>query len=174
MSRACPRPLRPRAQHGAVLVELALVLPLLVFLLLATVEFAQALASYQVVLKQVRAAARHLSTRAPGNGHVEAECLLRTGRLSASLPCGGPVVLPPSANPLGVRVEDALNAPSTHRARSTATDASSLGAVTVNLVTVTVTGFSHPLHFAGLLRPATGGAAALPFGPISMTLRQAG
>lgn len=171
------RPVRSRkaGQGGAVLVELALVLPLLVFLMAATVEFSQALASYQVLLKQVRAAARYLSTRAPGSGHVEGECLLRTGLVSTALPCGGAVVLPGlAASSVKVTVLDALNAPASQRAQRALVDGATGGAVSIQLVTVTLTGFRHPLALAALLRPATQGAATLDFGPVSMTLRQAG
>lgn len=164
---------RPARARGAVLVELALVMPVLLFLLLATVEFAHALASYQGVLKQVRAAARYLSMRAPGAGHVQAECLLRTGRISASLPCTGSAVLAALGEAqVRVTVQDALNAAATHRAQHASVDGSSQG-VTVNLVTVSVSGVRHRLSFAGLLAPATGGAAVLSFGTIGITLRQA-
>lgn len=174
------RPVRPvctwrGGQGGAVLVELALVLPLLLFLMAATVEFSQALASYQVLLKQVRAATRFLSTRAPGAGHVEAECLLRTGLVSAALPCPGAPVLPGLADQgVKVTVQDALNAPASQRAQRALVDAAAGGAVSIQLVTVTLTGFRHPLSLAGLLWPATQGAAVLDFGAIRMTLRQAG
>jgi hypothetical protein len=164
-----------RRQGGAVLVELALVLPVLLFLTAATVEFSQALASYQVVLKQVRAATRYLSTRAPGSGHVEAECLLRTGQLSAVLPCPGAAVLPGLASAhVQVTVQDALNAPASQRAQLAAVNGSLVSAVRIGLVTVTVTGFRHPLSLAGLLVPATQGASSLAFGAIRMSLRQAG
>ncbi len=164
---------RPR-QGGAVLVELALVLPLLLFMLLATVEFTQALAHYQVLLKQVRTSARYLSTRAAGSGHVEAECLLRTGRPSAVMPCLGPALLP-GLGDAGVRVAvlDALNAAATHRAQLSSTDDTAAHAVTLNLVTVRLSGYRHRLVFAGLLTPATGGAATLDFGTLQLTLRQA-
>ena len=70
--------------RGAVLVELALLLPLLLLLTLATVEFAQALADYKVIVNQVRSATRYLSTQAAGTSHTEAECLLTHGVISST------------------------------------------------------------------------------------------
>ena len=161
------------ANSGAVLVELALLLPILLFLTLASVEFSQAIATYKVIVNQVRNAARHLSTRAPGTGYIEAECLLTHGNPSSPKPCAGSVLLPGfSAGSFRVTVADAINAPTTHRSQRTTADLTATSATTLNLVTVTATGYQHPLYFAGLLSGVVGNATTLTFGPISMTMRQ--
>lgn len=165
-----------KARHlsrGAVLVELALLLPLLLLLTLAAVEFSQAIAAYKVVVNQVRSAARHLSTKAPGTGHTEAECLLTHGSLSSAKPCPGSALLPGfSASSFSVTVADAVSAPTSHRSQRTSADLTVSSATTINLVTVTATGYQHPLYFAGFLSAVVGDATSLTFGEISMTTRQ--
>jgi len=163
---------RPQS-GGAVLVELALLLPLLLFLTLASVEFSQAIAAYKVIVNQARSAARHLSTQAPGTGHIEAECLLTHGSPSSAKPCTGNALLPGfSASSFSVTVSDAVNAPTTHRSQRTTADLTVTSATTINLVTVTASGYQHHLYFAGFLSGVVGNATSLTFGPISMTMRQ--
>ncbi len=158
---------------GAVLVELALLLPILLFLTLASVEFSQAIAAYKVIVNQVRSAARYLSTEAPGTGYTQAACLLTNGNPSSAKPCSGSLLLPGfSAGSFSVTVADAVNAAATHSAQRTSADLTVTSATTINLVTVTASGYQHPLYFAGFLSGVVGNATALTFGPISMTMRQ--
>lgn len=165
--------LRQSSQHGVVLVELALLLPLLLLMTLATVEFAQALAAYKGVVNQVRSAARYASTKAPGTGYIEAECLLTHGRLSSAKPCAGSVLLPGFASAgFAVTVTDAVNSPASHRAQRTSTDLTVNSATTINLVTITATGYQHTLSFAGFFPGSVGQASVLTFGAIRMTMRQ--
>jgi hypothetical protein len=160
-------------RQGAVLVELALLLPLLLLLMLATVEFAQALATYKGVVNQVRSAARYASTKAPGTGHIEVECLLTRGSMSTAKPCAGSVLLPGFASAsFTVTVTDAANSPASHRAQRTSTDLTVNSATTINLVTITATGYQHPLSFAAFFPGIVGNASVLTFGAISMTMRQ--
>ncbi len=162
-----------RAQGGAVLVELSLVLPILLLLTLATVEFAQAMAAYKVVVVQVRLATRYLSARAPGTGHAEARCLLTHGVLSSAPACSGTPLLPGFvASGFAVTVADAVNTPATQRAQRTSADATLTSATTINLVTVTASGFRYKLNFAAFLSSVTGGTSSFDFAPISMTMRQ--
>lgn len=175
MMRRGPRSDRKnrRQSGGAVLVELALLLPILLFLTLASVEFSQAIAAYKVIVNQVRSATRHLSTEAPGTGYTEAECLLTHGNPSSTKPCVGSVLLPGfSASSFSVTVADAINSPATHRSQRTSADLTVTTATTINLVTVTASGYQHQLYFAGFLSGVVGNATTLTFGPISMTMRQ--
>lgn len=157
--------------RGGALVELAFVLPVLVMLVLATVEFAQALAAYKTLVTQVRSAARYLSTRPPGAGYVEAQCLVTHGLTSPTLPCPGTALMAGLAAPnLTVTVLDAGNAPATHQAQRTAASLAVSHATTLNLVTVTVSGYRHPM----ILSTWVAGVATLDFGSISLTMQQAG
>jgi hypothetical protein len=161
--------MRARLRGGA-LVELAFVLPVLLMLTLATVEFAQALAAYKTLVTQVRSAARYLSTRPPGAGHVEARCLVTHGLPSPTLPCAGTALMAGFASPaLIVTVLDASNAPATHQAQRTATSLTVTHGTTINLVTVTVTGYRHPM----ILSTWVAGVSNLDFGAVSLTLQQA-
>lgn len=144
--------------------ELAVILPILLLLSLATIEFARAITAYKVVVNQVRQAARYLADKTPGSGHTQAICLVRTG----STACQGTVLLSGLTNATVV-IQDASNAPTTHRAQRTSTEAT---AEAVNLVTVRVTGMSHPLLAAGFLSGIFGSATSITFGPISATMRQ--
>ncbi len=156
--------------RGSALVELAFVLPVLLMLTLATVEFAQALAAYKTLVTQVRSAARYLSTRPPGAGHVEARCLVTHGLPSATLPCSGTVLMAGLAAPtLTVTVLDASNAPATHQAQRTSASLTNTYATTLNLVTVTVSGYRHPM----ILSTWVAGVTGLNFGAVSLTLQQA-
>ncbi len=156
--------------RGAALVELAFVLPVLLVLTLATVEIAQALVAYKTLVTQVRSAARYLSTRAPGAGHVEARCLVTHGLPSPTLPCPGTALMAGLAAPtLTVTVSDASNAPATHQAQRTSASLSVTHATTLHLVTVTVSGYRHPM----ILSTWVTGVAVLDFGPVSLTLQQA-
>lgn len=165
---------RSPQQRGAVLVELSLVLPLLLLLTLATVEFAQAMAAYKVVVLQVRLATRYLSAKAPGTGHAEARCLLTHGVASAGGNCTGTALMPGLvANGFTVTVSDALNAPATQRAQRTSSDSTVTSATTINLITVTASGFRYRLNFAAFLSGVVGSSPTFDFAPISMTMRQA-
>lgn len=155
-------------QSGAVLVELSVILPLLLLLSFATLEFARAITAYKILVNQVRIAARHLANLTPGAGHVDGDCIVRYGIVSNTTPCGGTLLMPGLAGAV-VTISDAANAPSTHRAQSTT---SATGAVTVNLVTVQVSSYVHPLTSASFLTGIFGGKTSITFGPISATMRQ--
>lgn len=155
---------RDRRQHGAVLIELALVLPLLLLLSFATIEFARAINAYKVVVNQVRQAARHLATKTPGSGHSEAACIVRYGFPD----CSGTAIMSGLLT-ASVVIQDASNAPSTHRAQLTSTGSN---AVTVNLVTVTVSGIHYRLLAGGFLSGIVGNTTTITFSPISSTMRQ--
>jgi Flp pilus assembly protein TadG len=159
--------------QGAVLVELALLLPILLTLTLVTVEFSQALANYKLIVNQVRSATRYLSTQAAGTGHAGAACLVTHGVISSSTPCPGAALLTGfGQSGFRVSVADAVNAPATHRSQRSSTDLTDSAATTVNLVSVTASGYRHQLRFAAFLPGAESGASTLEFGPVSMTMRQ--
>lgn len=154
--------------RGVVAVELALILPLMLTLTFATLEFANALTTYKRLVTQTRLAVRYLSTQAPGQGHTEAQCLLITGSASASLPCPGGAVLPGLAA-ASVEITDAVNAPATQRGRMTSTGS---GGVSINLVTVKVSNYRHQLLLGNLLGGFVQSASVITFAPISATMRQ--
>lgn len=157
-----------RRQSGSVLVELAVVLPILIGLSLATLEFASAISEYKSIVNQVRIAARYLATKAPGQGHTQARCLAING-VEGSTSCTGVPIRSGFATAT-VTIRDASNAPATHRAQATS---SGTGAVVVNLVTVEITGFRHTLITGTFVSGMIGDRASITFSPISVTMRQA-
>jgi len=157
-----------RRQSGSVLVELAVVLPILIGLSLATLEFASAISEYKSIVNQVRIAARYLATKAPGQGHTQARCLAING-VEGSTSCTGVPIRSGFATAT-VTIRDASNAPATHRVQATS---SGTGAGVVNLVTVEITGFRHTLITGTFVSGMIGNRASITFSPISVTMRQA-
>ena len=79
------RPLRPpHRHHGVALVEFALILPFLLLLSFATVEFGRALYQFNTVAKSVRDAARYLSAQTPGTRLTEARNLVVYGNTAGT------------------------------------------------------------------------------------------
>ncbi|MBA2676222.1 TadE family protein [Ramlibacter sp.] len=70
-------------QHGAALVEFALILPLLLTLTIFVAEFGRAIMYYNTLTKSVRDAARYLSTKTPGTRLAEAKNLIVYGTPTA-------------------------------------------------------------------------------------------
>lgn len=71
-------------QHGAALVELALILPLLLMLTFITTEFGRAMYQYNTLTKSVRDSVRYLSLQTPGTHMTEAQNLVVFGNLAGT------------------------------------------------------------------------------------------
>lgn len=71
-------------QRGAAIVEFALILPLLLVLSIATVEFGRALHQFNTVAKSVRDAARYLSVQPPGTNLTQAANLIVYGNTAGT------------------------------------------------------------------------------------------
>jgi Flp pilus assembly protein TadG len=151
-----PRSTR-RLGRGAVAVEFGLVLLFLVPLVIGTVEFGRALYYYDTLAKSVRSAARYLSVGVPSTAarQLEATCIVVTGSPAvAAGACSQPAQLPGLTAGMVTILE-----PSTSNAvKSIAT-----GSGTMDMVTVSVTGF--PASTLGsLIFPN------ITLGPISVTV----
>lgn len=165
--------MKNRLQLGGVLIELALILPVMLVFFFVSYEMARIVVEYKIVVNQVRVGARYLSTKLPGGGSqiTEAKCLVRTG----SIDCSAPPVAPGFYDGgVEVSIKDAYYNPSTHKAQSAS---SASGSVRINLVTVTVTGYRYNLTIPDELRYyADQQAFLLPatvdFGSVSATMRQ--
>lgn len=150
--------------RGSALVELAIILPFFMLLVFGAVEFARAISTYGQLVNQTRIAARYLAARVPGRGHAEAKCMAVYG--VASVTCSGtPLVVGLATDQ--VSVVDASTA-ADHRVQATGGS----GSVAVNLVTVRISGYSHRLIVSGFLPDILGGATAITFDPIALTMRQ--
>lgn len=147
-----------QSMRGAVAVEMALLLALMLVLILGVAEFGRALYQYNTLAKAVRDAARHLSQFNPNDtstyGEVkeDATCLAVYGSLS----CGGEVL-----------VADLTTDMVSINTLNQTTEAG----VSITLVEVAITGFTfnfflNPLVFLG------GGDQSITFGDIRAIMRQ--
>lgn len=71
-------------QHGAALVELALIIPMLLLLTLVTTEFGRAMYEYNAVVKSTRDAVRYLSVQTPNTHVTEARNLIVYGNTAGT------------------------------------------------------------------------------------------
>jgi hypothetical protein len=159
---------RCQSQAGIALVELAAILPILLLLVFAAMEFAHALARYADLVEQTRLATRYLTTKVPGEGQIEAKCLAVYG--TAAPTCGGtPMVEGLKLEHITVLDASVAGSQATHRANSTGSDDD---AVIVNLVTVRLSGYSHELIAGGILTGVFSNRSSIMFNDISLTMRQ--
>lgn len=150
-------------QRGVAAVEFGILIIPLTLMLFGLSEYGRAIYQYNTLVKATRDATRYLTTVAPGNGLVEAECLVRYGKTV----CGGTALVPGlEVGKAEVVICDATNCTATHALVST-------GSGAVNLVTVTISDF----EFKSLINFPIGGLSAgapdITFGDISNTMRQA-
>ncbi len=148
--------LNARAMRGSVAVELALLLIPLIILVFGVAEFGRAIYQYNTLVKTVRDAARLLSQHNPSDTvnypESEARCLV----VHASADCSGSALLP------GLTIDMVGIASST-----TTTGAGN----SINLVTVTVTGYTFNFFFNPLVFFGSS-MTTLQFDPIQTTMRQ--
>ena len=142
-------------QRGVAAVELAVLLTPLVFMLFGATELGRAVYTYNVLDKTVRDAARHLSQHGPGETTIAAEatCLAVYGTTD----CSGVAVATGLTKSM-VTVCDATMAACTGYANQ------STGSGSINLVSVTITGYA----FKSL---ATFVIPNITFRPVSVTMR---
>lgn len=144
-----------RKQKGVALVEFALVLLPLVLMVFGITELGRAFYQYNTLAKSTRNAARYLTTQAPGSGYGEATCLTVTGQQTCTL---SDTPLAPGLTAVMVTICDATSCPATHSGIDT-------GSGSINLVTVSITGF----QFTSLVPFVV---PTMTFGPIGTTMRQ--
>jgi Flp pilus assembly protein TadG len=150
------------SEKGAAAVELAILLVPLMLIAFGICEFGRALLTYNAITKGTRDAARFLSTKGPldptdlttSGDLAQAKCLVVHGNPD----CAGSARIASLTTAL-VSICDSATCPATHAAQAT-------GSGVVNLVTVSVTGYT----FTPLVPIAMPGA--LTFNEISTTMRQ--
>ncbi|ANA34079.1 hypothetical protein R82526_01139 [Ralstonia mannitolilytica] len=158
-----------RRQQGVALVELAITLSLLLAITFGITEFGRAIYTYNTLAKAARDAARYLSTQAAGNASAynTAQNLVVYGTptVGASQP-----TLVPGLKTSMVAICDASNASCPSNIAQGTNPA-------INTVTVTISGytFNPVIDLMAFTRFYTGGSGTLtsvPFGNISVTMRQ--
>lgn len=105
----------------------------MILMMFGATEFGRAIYTYNTLDKTVRDAVRHLSQHGPGDPviQVQARCLAVFGNIT----CAGNAIAPGLATG-AVNLCDAISCPGTHAAQPT-------GSGAVNLVTVTIVGYSY-------------------------------
>lgn len=152
---------RPRAQRGVAAIEFAILIVPMLLMLLGVTEYGRAVYQYNTLVKSVRDATRYLSAVAPGSGQAAARCLAVYGTTNCT---GG--ALAPGLTTGMVGICDATSCAGTHASQAT-------GGGTVNLVTVTISGYTFQSLFNFNLGGLTVGAPNMTYGPIHNTMRQA-
>ena len=135
---------------GTAAIELALLLPILLFLTLVTTEFGRAIVEYNTVVKSVRNATRYLAARTPNTKTPEAKNLVVFGNTTGTGPALAPgLSLARVANPVWQMVGSNP---------------------TTNVVTLTVQAYPFNSLFASIFGVSFG---SVIFGDISASMRSA-
>lgn len=150
-----------KRQRGVAAVEFGILIVPLMLMLFGLTEYGRAIYQYNTLVKATRDATRFLSTVAPGNGWGTARCLAVYGNTA----CNG-AALAPGLTAAMVQICDATNCPTTHAVVNT-------GQGSVNLVTVTISGYQFHSLIDFPIGALTIGAPDITFGNISNTMRQA-
>ena len=148
---------RSRTQRGGAAVEFAILLLPLAFLTFGVTQCGRAFYEYNTLAKSVRDAARYQSSATPGST-LAARCVAVTGLATLNgANCAGTALLP-GLTLAQVTACDRISCPATHNVQAT-------GRGVVDLVTITVTGYS----FTSMVPFAM---PSVVFGPISATMVQ--
>ena len=145
-------------QQGVALIELAITLTVLLTIVFGITELGRAIYQYDTLAKATRDATRYLSTQAPGDADAlaDATCLAVHGNPT----CSGNALAPGLTTAM-VAICDATNCAGTHQAQGSAP--------VINLVTLTIGGTDNPYTFNSLVPFVV---PNIPFGPISVTMKQ--
>jgi Flp pilus assembly protein TadG len=162
--------------RGVAAVEFAFVLVPLLAVGFGVTEFGRAMYEYNTVAKATRDAARYLSTHAAGATaidsanniltHTNATCIAVYGNKS----CTGAKLLP-QLNTSSVQICDALT---TTAASCTGKSFQNVatGTGVVNLVSVTIAGYTFQSYVNGAIAGVTLGTPNITFSAMSTTMRQ--
>lgn len=147
-----------KQQQGVAMIEMAITMSLLIFIVFGITEFGRAIYQYDTLAKAARDAARYLSTKGPGDSVAieTARCMAVHGNPD----CTG-YALAPGLSTAMVGVCDRSNCASTHQSQGSAP--------VMNLVTLTVGQPGNLYRFesaVGFVVPS------FDFAPISVTMKQ--
>lgn len=161
-------------QKGVAAIEFVIVLPLILAVFFAITEFGRAIYTYNTLAKSVRSAARYLSTQDPDKADTYPGVLVKARKIIAY---GNPIY---DCNKPEKKGGESLvpGLDCNNMASLVSISNKTLGSSPViNTVTVTITGyqFNPIMDLLEFTRLYTGGAhsiTAIPFGDISVTMRQ--
>lgn len=148
---------KPIQQRGVAAVELALLLPVLLFIVFGITEFGRALYAYNTLVKNTRDAARYYAAQQAGNPPAKETEIKNMAVYGSTTNTGSP--LAPGLTTTMVTLCDSVSCPGTHQSQG--------AAPVVNLVTVTITGYS----FQSFVPFVTANLSSFPFADISTTMK---
>ncbi|MBK6675952.1 MAG: pilus assembly protein [Rhodocyclaceae bacterium] len=152
--------------RGAVAVELAFIAIPLVFMVLATIDFARAMFVYDQLAKAARDGARYLSFFDPTIAAEYPTDMAKSRMIYGTAnPADGATPIVPGLTPEMIEICDRIN--SGGCAGGPFGDVPTPTSGTINLVRVSITGYTFNPSFPGASR-----LAAFTFEPISVTMRQ--
>ena len=160
----CSASMRVRAQQGAAIVELTVVLVFFFFpVLMAMIEFARLVQTYKTLVHQVNHTARYLSVQSPGQNRATAQCLFLTSQAVASCNSSDNVLPGFVASDFALRIADASDG----GVQNAWPVSSSAGSRRLNLVTVSAQGYPYSFTFSDIF-----GLPSLTLPTVSATYRQ--
>jgi Flp pilus assembly protein TadG len=155
-----------RRQKGAVAVEFGLLLPLIIALILITVDLGRMAYHHNILVKSVREAGRYLSTQLPGSGTVDKAIgggNQTTWTVATNMVLAYAADLCPGSSPtcLTASMVSITDAKNTNETTSGSTPASLLvnvpfGQGQQNMVRISVKGYRLPSLFAGYVLTLVG------------------
>lgn len=163
---------RPSRQHGAAIVEFALLLVPMLILCFGVAEYGRAIYHYNTVVKSVRSAVRVLSQHNPSDASydarvTQAKCLAVYGNNECT---GSP--LAPGLDVSNVKVCDRVAWGACSGAVQSDYNNVSTGLGTINLVEVRISGYQF--SFIGLPLVSIPVGSSMTFGDIEAVMRQTG
>ena len=150
-------------QKGAATIEFSFLIAPLLLMLFGVTEYGRAIYQYNTLVKSVRDATRYLSTVQAGSGYAVAQCLAVYGTSNCS---GSPLAPGLTTDMVSICDASISSCQATHQSQTT-------GSGTVNLVTVTVSGYQFHSLINFPLGDVTVGAPNLTYNSIRNTMRQA-
>ena len=144
-------------QWGVAAVEFAILLPVLLLIVFGITEFGRALYNYNTLVKAARDAARYYATQQPGNPPAKETEIQNLAVFGNTAGTGNP--LAPGLATTMVTLCDWTSCPATHQAQG--------AAPVVNLVTVTISGYT----FQSFVPFVTANLSSFAFAPISSTMK---
>jgi Flp pilus assembly protein TadG len=156
------RMLKLRFHRGVATIEFSLLIIPLLLMLFGVTEYGRAIYQYNTLVKSVRDATRYLSTLNAGNGWPEAKCLAVYGNTACS---GSPLAPGLTTGMVSICDASVSSCQATHLSQETGTG-------TINLVTVTISGYQFHSLFNFPIGDVTAGAPDITYHPIHNTMRQ--
>lgn len=165
-----------KRNRGVAAVEFSFVLVPLLVLAFGITEFGRAMYEYNIVAKATRDAARYLSTHGAGaatldasnntSTHINAACIAVYGNKG----CTGAKLLP-QLSTSSVEICDALTTSAASCSGKSFQNVAT-GTGVINLVSVTVSGYTFQSYVNGSIAGLTLGTPNITFSSISTTMRQ--